>query len=282
MSITFTTVNCFATLQDLGRAGLAHLAVPTAGAFDLHSHNLANRILGNHIDCVTVEFLRPQVEFTAHNSIDICVTGAPVDIRIDGRIVEMNSPQHVAAGSQVSIQTVHLGMRTYLAVRGGFQVEKFLGSASYDELARIGNPPLVAQQSLAIGEDIICEVPHQDAVIPGISLSNVIELRVHKGPRWDFFDPQQFINAQFSVSSKCNRVGVRLEGSSLTWDSTQRLPSEGVALGSIQVPVDGVPLIFGPDHPTTAGYPVIAVVDVADMPKVAQLSPETKIRFSVQ
>lgn len=282
MSITFTQLHGFASLQDHGRPGLAHLAIPTAGAFDTASHDLANRILGNHVDCVTVEFLRSNAQFVAHHNIDICLTGAPVDIRIDGRIVEMNVSQHVAAGAQVSIQSVHLGMRTYLAVRGGLQVEKILGSASYDELARIGNPPLVAQQSLAVGADTVGEVPHQYAVIPGIALGNEVELRVFKGPRWDFFDSQQFLNAQFSVSSKCNRVGVRLEGTPLTWDSSQRLPSEGVALGSIQVPVDGVPLIFGPDHPTTAGYPVIAVVDAADMSKVAQLSPGTKIRFSVQ
>lgn len=281
MSIRFIHHIGMATLQDHGRAGHAHLAVPTAGAFDIASHNLANRLVGNAHTCATIEFLRPQSEFLVEQDIDFALTGAPADVRIDGRIVDMNTHQHVSAGSQVSIDTLHLGMRSYLAVRGGWSAPSILGSLSYDELARIGNPPFTSGEVLKVGHDMVGDLQHEYAVVPGVSLGSEITLRIHKGPRWDFFSPKQFMNATFSVSAKCNRVGVRLEGAALTWDSEQRLPSEGVALGSIQVPVDGVPLIFGPDHPTTAGYPVIAVIDFQDMSKVAQLSPGTKIRFSL-
>lgn len=281
MAITITNILGFATLQDYGRPGLAHLAMPTGGAFDVVSHDLANRLVGNSATCATIEFLRPNCEFIAHQNLEIAVTGAPVDIRIDGRIHEMNTDLHVSTGAVVSIKSLHLGMRTYLAIRGGVEAEEILGSQSFDELARIGNPPLTSGQSLNVGNNVAHEIPHEYAVVPGITLNDSVTLNVFKGPRWNFFNAKDFLNAEFVISSKCNRVGVRLEGTPLNWDTAQRLPSEGVAYGAIQVPVDGVPLIFGPDHPTTAGYPVIAVVEFADMAKVAQLTPGTKVRFSV-
>lgn len=281
MSLHVLRVAGLATLQDAGRTGVAHLAIPAAGAFDAPSHNLANRIVGNRQSAATIELLRPDFEAVAGADMVLSVTGAPADVRADGQAAAMNAPVRVPAGTSITIRHAGFGMRTYVAARGGWTAPPVLGSVSYDELARIGTPPLAAGTVVAVGGDAAGPVPVGTAAVPGIRLDTAVSIRVHKGPRWDFFPPTALADARYQVSSRINRVGVRLEGTALPWDASQRLASEGAALGSVQVPVDGVPLIFGPDHPTTAGYPVIAVVWPEDMATVAQLAPGTSVRFSV-
>ncbi len=278
-------VSCvgFASLQDEGRRGVAHLAVPTGGAFDRASFSLANRILGNSPRAAAVESCRAQLVFVANTNCEIAVTGAPVSIQVAGYEQAMNEPLFVRKDVVVAIQPSQLALRTYIAIRGGFDVEPVMGSRSFDELARLGPRPLAQGDSLPIGNDSVSDLPNSLGPVRGVSLSDSVTLRVWRGPRWDWFgNASSITSANFVVTSKLNRVGVRLDGHSFTWDTTRRLASEGVAMGSIQVPVDGVPLIFGPDHPTTAGYPVIGIVDPRDMSTLAQVTPGTRIRFALE
>jgi allophanate hydrolase subunit 2 len=109
-----------------------------------------------------------------------------------------------------------------------------------------------------------------------------VVLRVHPGPRVDWFTPaavRTLLSAEYRVSPTSNRVGMRLTGPALARAVTTELPSEGVVLGAVQVPAGGEPLVFLADHPTTGGYPVIAVVDPADVPRAAQARPGTPVRF---
>jgi allophanate hydrolase subunit 2 len=110
----------------------------------------------------------------------------------------------------------------------------------------------------------------------------VVVLRVHPGPRVDWFTPaavRTLLSADYRVSPTSNRVGMRLTGPALARAVDTELPSEGVVLGAVQVPAGGEPLVFLADHPTTGGYPVIAVVDPADVPRAAQARPGTPVRF---
>ncbi|GIL30632.1 5-oxoprolinase subunit C family protein [Actinocatenispora comari] len=109
-----------------------------------------------------------------------------------------------------------------------------------------------------------------------------VVLRVHPGPRVDWFTPaavRTLLSAEYRVSPTSNRVGMRLTGPALARAVATELPSEGVVLGAVQVPAGGEPLVFLADHPTTGGYPVIAVVDPADVPRAAQARPGTPVRF---
>ncbi len=278
--ITFTDVSGFITVQDGGRVGVAHLAIPTSGAFDKYSHDLANRIVGNAHSAATVESLRSSFSLISESECVLAVTGAPVNVRIDGVQLHMNAALHVPAGVTVEITSVHLAMRTYVAVRGGFVGDAVIGSQSYDELSKLGTSPLRSGSQLAVGNDYEREVTSAHAVVKGVHLSSHFVAEVSIGPRWEMFpEAQQLFSQTFTVSGQCNRIAVRLEGYSFSWDTDARLPSEGVVYGAIQIPVDGQPLIFGPDHPTTGGYPVIGVVSESDMSVIAQLPPGATLQF---
>lgn len=271
----------YATLQDHGRPGLAHLSVPPSGAFDRVAHDFANRLVGNTEAAATIELTRATVQFTLDSDAMIALTGAPCSIVIDGRQREAQRAILVPARTPVLVATANLGMRTYLSVRGGFAVEPVMGSRSYDELSRLGPAPLTSGQELAVGTDAHDTPAVARQVAPGANVAPQVTLHIHKGPRWSYCEnSDDLLEHDYVVTASLNRIGIRLSGPQIRWDSEARLPSEGVLTGSIQVAADGQPLIFGPDHPTTGGYPVVAVVDERALGTVAQLAPGTTIRFS--
>ncbi len=271
----------YATVQDHGRPGQAHLSIPPSGAFDVLAHDFANRLVGNTEHAATIELTRATMQFTVDSDAMVAVTGAPASIVIAGRQRETQRAILVPAGSPVLIATQHLGMRSYLAVRGGIDTEPVLGSRSYDELSRIGTPPLATGQVLAIDHEAQATPAVARQVTSGANVAPSVTLQIHKGPRWGFCrNSADLLDFDYIVTSSLNRIGIRLSGKPIHWNTTERLPSEGVLTGSIQIAADGQPLIFGPDHPTTGGYPVIAVVDERALGTVAQLAPGTSVRFS--
>lgn len=280
MTIEIKDVVGFATLQDLGRIGVAQIAVSRSGAFDLHSHELANRLVGNSSGAATIESLRARLSIKLIHSGFLAVTGAPVSIRINGRELEMFRALHVQGGDELEITPTNIGMRTYLAFRGGIQAKQVMGSVSFDQLGQIGTPPLSPGDIFHIGASPSSEIELHRSPNPGITVGSELQLQAEPAPRWNRFeDAENLYRKSFELSNEINRVGLRLTGHAFKWDTNSRLASEGLVLGAVQVPVDGVPLIFGPDHPTTAGYPVIAVVTRDSLNMLAQAEPGTKIRF---
>jgi len=282
-AIRIVSCSGFATFQDSGRHGVAHLAVPSGGAFDSESYALANRLLGNDANAAVIESARASLVLEALSECEIVVTGAPVSIRVNGLEQAMNQPLYVSAQSMVTLSPTQLALRSYLGVRGGFDVPAIMGSRSFDELAKLGPAPIGASDVIPVGNAIANDMPVVLGPVTGVSLASDVELGVWRGPRWDWFsDAMELVHHEFVVTTKINRVGVRLEGHAFSWDTTRRLPSEGLVRGSIQIPVDGVPLIFGPDHPTTAGYPVIGVIEPSHMSRLAQVTAGTRMRFSIR
>lgn len=271
----------YATVQDHGRPGQAHLSIPPSGAFDRAAHDFANRLVGNAEHAATVELTRATMSFSLDADAMIAVTGAPVSILIDGRQREAQRAILVPAHTAVLVATQHLGMRSYLAVRGGIDTELVLGSRSYDELSRIGTPPLESAMELPIGTDGAATPAVARQVASGANVAPSVTLHVHRGPRWaSCRNSADLLDYDYVVTASLNRIGIRLQGKPIHWNTEDRLPSEGVLTGAIQVAADGMPLIFGPDHPTTGGYPVIAIVDERALGTVAQLAPGTMVRFS--
>jgi biotin-dependent carboxylase-like uncharacterized protein len=279
-TITFNSTVGFLTLQDQGRIGYANIAVPTSGAFDQKSHQLANRLIGNFPNACAIESLRGSFEFSTDSELVISATGAPTSVQVDGREHEMFRSIFVPAGSVVSVSPGSLGMRTYLAIRGGIVGNQIMGSSSYDELSQIGTPPIKPGDKFSVENQVAGSITGD--YIPGSVITglNTVELEAMPAPRWSGFSNSDILfTSEYQVTSSVNRVGLRLSGPALVWNSESRLASEGVVTGAIQIPVDGMPLIFGPDHPTTGGYPVVAVVSRNSLDLLAQTAPGTVIRF---
>jgi biotin-dependent carboxylase-like uncharacterized protein len=262
-----------ATVQDLGRAGYAHLGVPFSGAADQVSLRLSNRLVGNSESAAGLELTFGGAALRFGSAAWIAVTGAPLAVRPG----TMNAPFHVAAGTIVEFGAPSAGVRTYVAVRGGIDVPPVLGSRSTDVLSGLGPAPLSAGDRLAVGRArglITVDV------VPGLVPSQEPVLRVVAGPRDDWFETiAPLTSAVYEVTVQSNRVGVRLDGPALVRRRQGELPSEGMVTGSVQVPPNGLPIIFLADHPTTGGYPVAAVLIGDDIPCAAQLRPGQRVSF---
>lgn len=266
-----------ATVQDQGRPGHAHLGVPRAGALDRPAAELANRLVGNPGDAAVIEATFGGLEVWIDRAGWCALTGAHAPAALDGRALPHAQAFWAPAGARLGLAAPPDGVRTYLALAGGIAVEPVLGSRSTDVLAGVGPAPLRPGDVLPLGAPVTGPRPLDVALPPASG-----PLRVWPGPRADWcVDPLARLCAQgYRVGEASNRVGLRLEGPAVAWRRTGELASEGVVLGSVQVPPDGQPVIFLADHPTTGGYPVVAVLHADDVARCAQLRPGAEVGFS--
>ncbi|MFE1511989.1 biotin-dependent carboxyltransferase family protein [Streptomyces sp. NPDC058726] len=268
------------TVQDRGRPGHAHLGVPRSGSLDGPAAALANRLAGNTPDAAVLETTLTGCSVRPRSTVTVAVTGAPCPVTVDGRPAAWGAPVCVRAGSVLDVGPAVSGVRAYVAVSGGVAVEPVLGSRSTDLLSGLGPAPLTDGAVLPLG-------PPPDGrarvdVAPQPAPPAELLLRVTPGPRDDWFTPaavRVFTSRTYHVSPASNRIGLRTTGPALERARRAELPSEGVVLGAVQVPPDGTPVVFLADHPTTGGYPVIAVVRSTDLPAAAQAPPGTPVRF---
>jgi biotin-dependent carboxylase-like uncharacterized protein len=270
-----------ALLEDLGRPGLAHMGVTRSGAADRRSHTLANRLVANPNDRATIEVTFGGFTARVHgDDVAIAVTGADANPSVDGVPFGTNSIHYAHDGQVVSLGSPNSGLRSYLAVRGGIEVTPVLGSRSYDVMSAIGPQPLQAGDVLNVG-DHTDDFPELDQAPVASIADELLEVLVVPGPRDDWFtDPDALVHTEWIATDRSDRVGMRLAGRPLQyrWPDRQ-LPSEGATRGAIQVPPNGLPVILGPDHPVTGGYPVIGVVADPDIDKVAQIRPGQHVRL---
>lgn len=268
------------TVQDLGRPGQAHLGVPRSGALDLPAHRLANRLVGNEESAATLECLGAQVSFRTRSAVTVAVTGALVPVTVSGRAREWGNAVSVPSGSLVELGAVTRGLRAYVAVSGGIEVEPVLGSRSTDLLSGLGPDPVSEGDVLPVGPFGGSPVPVEAVPPPRVPR----RLRLRLGPRDDWFDTasvEALAGSAYVVGSASNRIGLRLEGEPIRWRGDEELPSEGMVLGAVQVPPNGQPVVFLNDHPTTGGYPVVGVVLPDDLAVCAQLRPGDEITLQV-
>lgn len=273
-----------ALVTDHGRPGHAHLGVPPSGALDRPALDLANRLLGNAFGSAGLELLLGGARLRARGAVTVAVTGPPVAIRVDGRAVCSHAAVRVPDGAELAIGAPTGGVRVYLGVRGGLDVPAVLGSASTDLLSGLGPDPLAEQDVLAVGGEA-GPVPTAGPV-PVTVPPSAVRVRVRMGPRDDWFtDPVgDLTRPSWTVSPTGNRIGVRLDGPAPRRRPERvgsELPSEGMVVGAIQAPPDGPPVVFLADHPTTGGYPVIGVLDPADLAVLAQARPGSTVRILV-
>lgn len=243
-----------ATIQDLGRPGHGHLGVPPSGALDPAALKLANRLAGNPEDAAGIEVLG-LLRITFSRQVTVAVT-APASV------------------AHVRHLTVSAAQLRYLAVAGGIAVAPVLGSRSTDTLSGLGPAPLKAGDMVETGA---ASRPSTVDWAPEPARPAELELGVTFGPRDDLFDDAAaLLRWAYAIEVK-DRIAARLTGPALSRADLH--DSEPMVTGAIQVPPDGRPLVFLNDHPTTGGYPVVAVVDGVDVPRLAQAGPGTPVRF---
>ncbi len=273
-------VGPLALVQDLGRPGHAAVGVPRSGAADRAALRLANRLVANDDEgAAAIEALLGGLAVRAHGLRTVALAGAPAPADVDGTPVAHHSVLTLRPGQTLTLGPPPAGLRTYLAVRGGLAVDGVLGSAAGDTLSGLGPDPLAPGDLLAVGPepdlpwllDLAPVAPPTDATVT---------LRAVLGPRADWVaDAGALAHATWTVSSRSDRVGMRLEGEPLRRTDRRELPSEGMVRGAIQVPPGGEPVVFLADHPVTGGYPVVAVVVDADVDRAAQARPGQSVRF---
>ncbi|MFJ9930457.1 biotin-dependent carboxylase uncharacterized domain-containing protein [Streptomyces misionensis] len=268
------------TVQDLGRPGYAHLGVPRSGALDPGAAALVNRLTGNPPDAAVLETTVDGCALRARSTVTVAVGGAPCPVTVGGRPAPWGAPVVVPAGALLEVGAAVAGVRCYVAVRGGIAVEPVLGSRATDLLSGLGPAPLAEGTVLPLGRPAGPPARVDGAPQPGPPAELV--LRVTPGPRADWFTARalrDLATRAYRVSPASNRIGLRTEGPALERARDAELPSEGMVLGAVQVPPDGRPVVFLADHPTTGGYPVIAVVRPTDLAAAAQAVPGTPVRF---
>lgn len=275
--VTIVDAGLSTIFQDLGRPGYSDLGVTGSGALDRASHLAANDAVGNASSAVTLENIGG-LSLTVERDTVFAVTGGG-SVTVDGRSVERGVPTLLVPSKTLEIAPTEKGLRSYIAVRGGFDVPRVLGSAATDQLSGLGPAPVESGQKIGVSDQ--AERPTRTVTNPVLE---VTELRITPGPRdeWIVGQVHALTQRQWTVSASSNRVGVRLEGEALERAIDEELASEGVIAGAIQVPANGQPVLFLRDHPVTGGYPVAATVIEEDLDKAAQLCPGEVITFRIE
>jgi len=277
--------------QDLGRPGQAGQGVSASGAMDQAALKAANRLVGNTSDRACLETVSGGLRLRSRGDTVVAVTGADAPITVtsaNGHLWQAARYQPLALtkGDTLSIGQPQAGLRSYLAVRGGFAVAPVLGSCSTDTLAHIGPPPLSVGDVLAIQpvlQGAVVGLPEEaPADLP--TAQDVVTLDVVLGPRTDWFTPEsleRLRNQLWQVTPQSNRIGLRLAGElALARAVSDELPSEGTAWGAIQVPPSGQPVLFLADHPLTGGYPVIGCVASYHLNRAGQIPVNAWVCFN--
>ncbi|MEU9504434.1 biotin-dependent carboxyltransferase family protein [Streptomyces sp. NPDC048196] len=268
------------TVQDLGRPGHAHLGVPRAGALDEPAHRLANRLVGNPETAATLETTLTGCAVRVRTATTVAATGAPCPVTVDGRPAPWGAPVRVPAGAVLDAGTPVHGLRSHLAFAGGIDTEQVLGSRAADLLSGLGPDPLTDGVVLPLGAPY--GPPAAADAVPYPGPVTELCLPFLPGPRDAWFTEaglHTLTTGRFRVSAAGNRIGLRTEGPPLERARTGELPSEGMPLGALQVPPNGLPVLFLHDHPTTGGYPVVGVVPERFLAPAAQAVPGTPVRF---
>lgn len=277
----------FTTVQDLGREGFGPSGVSPSGAADPISLRLGNRLVGNDEGTAGLEMTLLGGTFHFPQGAVLALAGSDFSPPLDGTPVDMWTSFEAGPGQTLRLGPTRSGARCYLCVQGGIAVAPFLGSASTHILSGLGGldgRPLRKGDVLNIGP---AAAPFRKRTLaPRVLqlLSPRRVLRVTPGPQSDSFPDssrQLFYSSPYRVTEEANRMGLRLEGPPVLPLSAGEMITEGVALGAIQVPSGGMPIILFVEQQTTGGYPKIANVISADLPALGQLRPRDEVRFEL-
>jgi antagonist of KipI len=275
----------FTTVQDLGREGFGPMGVSPSGAADATSLRIGNRLVGNAEGAAGLEMTLLGGTFVFPEGALLALTGSDFGATLGGKSIELWTSFEARAGQALRLGPTRSGARCYLCVRGRIEVKLFLGSASTHILSGLGG-----YEGRALRKGDVLKIGMANGsyrkktvaakMLEGLSPRKV--LRVTPGPQSDRFpeaSQRLFYGSTYRVAEESNRMGLRLEGAPIPAPPGGEMISEGVALGAVQVPEGGQPIILFVEQQTTGGYPKIANVISADFHSLGQLRPRDEIRF---
>jgi biotin-dependent carboxylase-like uncharacterized protein len=272
------------TVQDLGRVGQLRYGIPPSGPMDVQSFVIANRLVGNADGAAGLEATLMGPRFTVEVACAVAVTGAEAPVTINGKEAEPWTTLALSPGDTVRVAAARAGVRVYVAFSGGLDVPPVLGSrATYlrgrlgglegrslkrDDGLRLLPAPRPARRRLAPAE------------LP--TFETETEVRVVLGPQADRFTTEglaTFLGGPYEMLPQSDRMGARLKGARIAHVHGHDIISDGIALGSIQVPGDGQPIVLLVDRQSTGGYTKIATVGSFDIGRLGQVKPGQRVRF---
>ena len=299
MSLRIVRPGLLTTVQDRGRYGLQHLGIVACGPMDPVALELANGLVGNFTGEAALEItvIGPEIAFEADALIALC--GATFEAKAAGRPLPMDRPVFLPKGSVLNTGRAVRGSRAYLAVAGGIGTPLVLGSRSTYLPAKFGG---LEGRALRAGDVLPLFQNSRDLafkrykkLLDGMRSVNwsapaqtsperePIVIHAMEGRHHAHFDAaarRAFFEATWKVSPDSNRMGFRLAGPVLARTEAVEILSEPACLGTVQVPANGLPIALMADHQTTGGYPKIAEIAAADVPRLAQLAPGGTVQFA--
>jgi antagonist of KipI len=297
MKITIVKPGAFTSIQDRGRPMGRKEGIPTSGAMDQLSATLANTAVGNEPSSAVIEFTYAHASFQSETDILIAYAGYGAIFKVNGIELPALKPIFILAGTLVTLTGSNVGVRSYLAIAGGWQVPNVLGSKStyvpggfggyQGRLLQKGDileySSALTAQSLAILDKLTgnaLNFPKWGIAATAFALSN--EIRVIPAKEFPWFNSSSildFLSSPFTLSNQCDRMGFRLDGPKMIRLQEKEILSTAVTMGTIQVTGSGDPIILMADGQTTGGYPRIAQVAAVDLPRCAQLRPNEQLFF---
>lgn len=274
-------------VQDLGRPGFHRYGVPEGGAMDrLACYELA-ALLSHPAETAVLEMAGFGGCFKIDaEQVAFALAGAPIRAKLNDQPLEMNRCYRASKGDRLDLAAVENGLYSYLGVKGGFQLPRVLNARSTHDRARIGG---LHGRNLNTGDRLPLEEARQELVLKRILPIDRFAkdvIRIVWGPQHDMFpdsERQRFLNTRYTVDRRVNRMGARLSSADAPLQAEGHLSgvSDAVAEGDIQIPGDGYPAVLLADRQTTGGYPRIATVITADLPRMAQRAPGSPVRFEL-
>jgi biotin-dependent carboxylase-like uncharacterized protein len=273
-------------LQDRGRFGVRHLGVTQGGAADWVSMAWANWLLGNTLDANVVEIALGGFSVQAEADCQLALGGAALGAQVDGRALAPWSTFTLRRGERLSFAgQPGGGIRAYLAAPGGFAAEAVLGSCA--TVARDAMGGLQGGgQALQAGERLMARFPEPTvfnvmpaSLAPRFDSAPVLDVVI--GAQMAAFSGQSLFdafNSDWQVDARADRMGIRLLGPALVYQGPPMI-SEGISLGSIQVPPDGQPIVLGNDRQTIGGYPRLGALTPLASARLAQCMPGDSLRL---
>lgn len=293
MSIKIIKQGVLATLQDVGRIGFRSIGIGTGGAMDQFALAVSNFLVGNNEIVAAIEMNFPAPEILFQENAVISLTGADFSATINNMPLPLWRPYIVRKDDLLKFNQPVYGAKAYLAVHGGWQSQQWLGSYSthlkvgagghMGRALQKGDVIIFKESNFHLDENKILNwhVSHNE--IDKIYLpANVI--RCIKGVEWDMMDEkaqQDFRKNEFSITNQSDRIGYRLNGTLLSLQQPSEIISSPVDAGTVQLLPDGNLIVLMADHQTAGGYPRIASVINADLPKLSQVRPGQQICFKI-
>ena len=293
MNLIITRAGILDTLQDMGRFGFRHLCINAGGSMDQAAAAMANSLVGNDFNEAVIEMHFPAPEFLFTQPALIAISGADFSATINGKPIPNLHPVLVNSNAVLQFNKNVSGARAYLAVRGGFNISKWLNSYSTNLQIGAGGyhgRRLLLNDRLSYNfskqaEDLLAQkeflvLPWFSANADGYAINEPV--LILPGNEWDQLatSSQKIFKEQpFTISQQADRMGYQLKGETLISDNKNELLSTAISFGTIQLLPNGQLILLMADHQSTGGYPRIAHVITAHHSRLAQMKSRQNICF---